>query len=256
MSSPLNGKVTIVSGAAAGIGRAIVAEFLRRGAQVYATDVDGEGLERLAEEFPAVRTARLDVRRKEQWTAVVERVLLESGRIDILCANAGVSTMRPVVELTEEEWDLNFEVNAKGVFLGNQAVLPAMMRQREGAIINTASMAGKKGVPLLAHYAASKWAVIGFTRSLAAEVGPYGIRVNCVCPGYVRTAMQERELLWEAQLRGMTPEAVAAEYVAKTPLGRLESPEDVARVVAFLASPDSAFVTGAAVDVTGGADIL
>jgi NAD(P)-dependent dehydrogenase (short-subunit alcohol dehydrogenase family) len=122
----------------------------------------------------------------------------------------------------------------------------------EGVIVNTASLAGKQGVPLLAHYAASKFAVVGFTQSLAREVAGHGIRVNCVCPGFVRTAMQAREVEWEAQLRGMTPNAVRAEYLALTPLGRLEEPEDVADVVVFLASDAARFVTGEALNVTGG----
>ncbi|AEJ38249.1 short-chain dehydrogenase/reductase SDR [Sulfobacillus acidophilus TPY] len=197
----------------------------------------------------------LDVTRKDTVTAAVQSIENRFGPIEVLCNNAGVSTMNRVVDLTEREWDFNFNVNMKGVFLMTQAVLPAMMNRRRGVIINTASMAGTKGVPLLAHYAASKWAVIGFTKSVALEVAPYGIRVNAVCPGYVRTGMQDRELVWEAQLRGMTPDAVQAEYIRLTPLGRIEEPEDVARVVGFLASDDSRFITGEAIHVTGGANL-
>jgi NAD(P)-dependent dehydrogenase (short-subunit alcohol dehydrogenase family) len=116
-------------------------------------------------------------------------------------------------------------------------------------------MAGKRAVPLLAHYAASKWACIGFTKSCAVELGPYGIRVNCVCPGYVATSMQERELVWESGSRGLSVEAVIEEYVTKTPLGRMETPEDVARVVVYLVSDDAEFLTGAAIDITGGAHL-
>jgi NAD(P)-dependent dehydrogenase (short-subunit alcohol dehydrogenase family) len=121
-----------------------------------------------------------------------------------------------------------------------------------GAIVNTASLAGKQGAQLLAHYAASKFAVVGFTQSLAREVAPHGIRVNCVCPGFVRTSMQEREVVWEAKLRGMTVAAVREEYVALTPLGRLEEPADVADAVVFLASDAARFITGEALNVTGG----
>lgn len=120
----------------------------------------------------------------------------------------------------------------------------------------TASLAGMRGVPLLAHYAASKWAVIGWVKSVALELAPFGITCNCVCPGYVRTAMQEREPVWEAALRGMTPQAVAEEYVRNTPLGRLEEPEDVADAVVYLASPAARFLTGVALPTTGGADLL
>jgi NAD(P)-dependent dehydrogenase (short-subunit alcohol dehydrogenase family) len=145
-------------------------------------------------------------------------------------------------------------VNAKGIFLTNRAAVRRWRATAQpGVIVNTASMAGKTGAPLLAHYAASKFAVVGFTQSLAKEVGADGIRANCVCPGYVRTAMQARELQWEGALRGMTPEAVRREYVSLTPLGRIEEPEDVADVVLFLASDLSRFMTGEAVCVTGGA---
>ncbi len=118
--------------------------------------------------------------------------------------------------------------------------------------MNTASLAGKSGAPWLAHYSASKFAVIGFTQGLAREVAGAGIRVNCVCPGFVRTAMQARELEWEAELRGMTPMTVLEDYVAQTPLGRIEEPEDVANAVLYLASDLSGFVTGEALNVTGG----
>ena len=116
------------------------------------------------------------------------------GPIDILINNAGVSTMNHIWALSEKEWDFNFAVNAKGVFLVTRAVIPAMMERRRGAIVNTASMAGKTGPALLAHYAASKWACIGFTMCCATELGPYGIRVNCVCPGFVATNMQREEI--------------------------------------------------------------
>jgi len=184
--------------------------------------------------------------------AAVEQDL---GPLSILVNNAGVSTMRPIWDLTEEDWDFNMDVNAKGVFLVTRAALPGMMARRSGCIVNTASMAGKKAVPYLAHYCASKWACIGFTKTAAVELGPYGIRVNCVCPGYVATSMQERELIWEAELRGKTVEEVKADYIRLTPLGRLETAEDVARVVLFLCSPAAEFITGAAIDVTGGANL-
>jgi len=123
-----------------------------------------------------------------------------------------------------------------------------------GKIINTASMAGKKGdVAFLPHYVASKFAVVGLTQAMAAELATYGITVNAICPGYVATPMQDNEARWEAELRGMTPDEVRQLYVEDTPLGRLETPEDVAGIAVFLASADSDFVTGASIDVNGGA---
>ncbi|HVI88563.1 MAG TPA: SDR family oxidoreductase, partial [Dongiaceae bacterium] len=122
----------------------------------------------------------------------------------------------------------------------------------KGIIVNTASLAAKIGAPLLAHYSASKFAVLGWTQALAREMAGHGIRVNAVCPGFVKTSMQTREIDWEAKLREVTPERVIADYVALTPLGRLEEPEDVADVVVFLCSNGARFMTGQGINVTGG----
>ena len=144
------------------------------------------------------------------------------------------------------------DVNAKGVFFCCQEEAQLLIRQGFGKIINTSSVAGKRGAPFLAHYCASKYAVIGFSKALALELAPYGVTVNCVCPGFVRTDMQAREIGWEAKLRGITPDQVKDEYVKMTPLGRLEEPEDVAKVFVFLASPYSDFMTGQAINISGG----
>ena len=198
-------------------------------------------------------SASLDVTNARETEHVFDEMTAELGGLDIVCANAGISTMNWTVDLSEAEWDANMAVNAKGVFLTNQAAVRRWLAaNRPGVIVNTASLAGKIGAPLLAHYSASKFAVVGFTQALAREVAKAGIRVNCVCPGLVRTSMQEREITWEAKLRDLTPEAVRAEYIAMTPLGRLEEPEDIADVVVFLASDMSRFMTGEAVNATGG----
>ena len=174
------------------------------------------------------------------------------GSFQILAANAGVSTMQHALKLTDEEWDANFDVNARGIFLTNQLAARQFVAQGQGVIVNTASLAAKVGAPLLAHYSASKFAVLGWTQALARELAPKGIRVNAVCPGFVKTGMQSREIAWEAELRGVSPERVIADYIAQTPLGRLETPEDVADVVAFLCSDAARFMTGQGVNVTGG----
>ena len=254
-SRRLEDRVALVTGAGSGIGRAIAQVFAAEGAIVVATDIDITLANATCVSIEGGHAFPLDVTSVDSARETVARVESEIGPIDVLANNAGVSTMVPIWELTERDWDFNFEVNAKGVFVVTQAVLPGMMARNRGSIVNTASMAGKKGVPLLAHYAASKWACIGFTKSAAVELGPFGIRVNCVCPGYVATPMQERELIWESEARGMTIERVAAEYIAKTPLGRMQSPEDVARAVAYLASDDAEFLTGAAIDITGGSHL-
>ncbi len=175
-----------------------------------------------------------------------------SGLIAFLINCAGVSTMAPFLELTEQDWDLNMNVNAKGVFLVTRQVLRSMVARREGGVVSIASAAAKEGTPFLAHYSASKWAVLGLTQSVAREVARFGIRVNAVCPGTVRTPMQDREVVWEGELRGMEPEKVRQSYIAHTPLGRLCEPEDVADVIQFLCSDKARFMTGQAVNVTGG----
>jgi NAD(P)-dependent dehydrogenase (short-subunit alcohol dehydrogenase family) len=249
----LEGRRALVTGAGAGIGRAIAEALAVAGARVAVSDLDAAAAQAVAKRLDGAIALGLDVTDAAQTRWVMERAADHLGGLEIVCANAGVSTMAPVVDLTEEAWDHNMAVNAKGVFLTDQAAVRHFLAQGvKGAIINTASLAGRQGVPLLAHYAASKFAVVGFTQSLAREVAPHGIRVNCVCPGFVRTSMQEREVAWEAKLRGITQTAVREEYVTLTPLGRLEEPEDVAGAVVFLASDAARFITGEALNVTGG----
>lgn len=250
----LAGKAALVTGAGTGIGRAIARALAAAGARVMISDVDVSAAQRVATEIGATaRGVQLDVTDAAATARAIEATLAAFGRLDVVAANAGISTMNRVVDLTEDEWDRNMDVNAKGIFLTNQAAVRHWTRTgASGVIVNTASLAGKVGAALLAHYSASKFAVVGFTQALAREVAAQGIRVNCVCPGYVRTSMQTRELAWEAQLRGMNEAAVIKEYVTNTPLGRLEEPEDVADVVVFLASDASRFMTGQAVGVDGG----
>jgi NAD(P)-dependent dehydrogenase (short-subunit alcohol dehydrogenase family) len=249
----LAGRRALITGAGTGIGRAIARALTSADARVAVTDRDEAAARTVARALEGAVAFRLDVTDAAETADVIERAADAFGGLEIVCANAGVSTMNRVVDLGEAEWDHNMAVNAKGVFLTNQAAVRYWLAQGvKGVIVNTASMAGKQGVALLAHYAASKFAVVGFTQSLAREVAERGIRVNCVCPGFVRTAMQAREVEWEAKLRGMTPDAVRAEYIALTPLGRLEEPEDVADTVVFLASDGARFVTGEALNVTGG----
>jgi NAD(P)-dependent dehydrogenase (short-subunit alcohol dehydrogenase family) len=251
----LQNKVALVTGAGSGIGEAIARTLAENGARVAVTDIDLTAAERVAGSISNAIALPLDVTSVIDTERSVRDAETYLGPLDILINNAGVSTMNALWNLTERDWDFNMDVNAKGVFLMMRAALPGMMERRIGCIVNTASMAGKKAVPLLAHYAASKWACIGLTKSAAVELGPYGIRVNCVCPGYVATSMQERELEWEAGLRGLRVEEVKADYLRLTPLGRIETADDVARAVLMLCMPESGFITGAAIDVTGGANL-
>lgn len=249
----LKGRRAMVTGAATGIGRAIARGLAAEGVRVALADIDKAGAERAAADIGRGAIAvEVDVRRRASvegaWSAVLDGL----GGCDILIANAGVSSMRRAVELTDEEWDFNFDVNTRGVFLTNQIAARHFLKEGRGCIVNTASLAAKVGAPLLAHYSASKFAVLGWTQALARELAPAGIRVNAVCPGFVKTGMQDREVEWEAQLRGLTPDQVIADYVAQTPLGRLETPEDVAPVVVFLCSDRARFMTGQGINVTGG----
>lgn len=247
-------KRAIVTGAARGIGAAICRALAAQGVRVAVADLDRVAAEQLAAEIGGGAAGfAIDVRDRASVTACFDAVVAAFGGFDLLCANAGVSSMKLVVDLTDEDWDFNFDVNARGVFLTNQAAVRHFEATgNPGVIVNTASLAAKWGAPWLAHYSASKFAVMGFTQALAREVASKGIRVNCVCPGFVRTSMQEREVAWEAKLRGMTEEGVITDYIAQTPLGRLEEPEDVARSVLFLASGLSSFITGESLNVTGG----
>lgn len=248
----VSGKRAIVTGGANGIGRAIVAALIRHGAAVVIADLDGAAAARTAGDLAATGAVVMDVRRRASVEAGFAHALEQLGGCDILCANAGVSTMNKAVDLTDDEWDFNFDVNTRGVFLTNQIAARHFLAQGTGTIVNTASLAAKVGAPLLAHYSASKFAVLGWTQALARELAPKGIRVNAVCPGFVRTGMQSREVEWEARLRNMTPEQVIQDYVNQTPLGRLEEPEDVADLVVFLCSSGARFMTGQGINVTGG----
>lgn len=251
-------KVVFITGCARGIGRAITQKFAEEGALLALTDLDEKALEQVKAELTGtaklVRTYKLDVSSEEMVKEVVEKATADFTAIDILINNAGVSTMNYFWNLSEKEWDFNMDINAKGVWLTSKYVVPQMIARKKGKIVNTASMAGKMGAALEAHYAASKFGVVGFTQAAAHELAPYGINMNCVCPGFVKTSMQDREATWEAKLRGVKdPADIVKSYIDQTPLGRLCYPEDVAKVVTFLASEDADFMTGQAINVTGGA---
>jgi len=251
-------KTVFITGCARGIGKAIAERFAKEGASLALTDINETELTKTADELrkytKTVFIYKLDVTKEDNVKAVVDKAIGDLGGIDILINNAGVSTMNYFWNLTEKEWDFNMDVNTKGMWLTTKHVVPHMIAKKKGKIVNTASMAGKMGAALEAHYAASKFGVIGFSQAAAHELAPYGININCVCPGFVKTSMQDREAAWEAKLRGVdNPEDVIKDYISQTPLGRLCYPEDVAKVVLFLASNDADFMTGQALNVTGGA---
>ena len=247
-------KTALITGGATGIGLASATAFSKAGYNVVLTDLEKELAQSASEgiDGPTLAT-KLDVRDQFSIKSAFLEAETKFGCVDVLHANAGVSSMKPALDLTEEDWDFNFAVNAKGVFLSNQvAVRHFLSHKNRGVIVNTASLAAKVGAPLLAHYSASKFAVLGWTQSFAREHAKDGIRVNAVCPGFVKTGMQEREIQWEAELLSCTATEVVQSYIDQTPLGRLEAADDVADVVVFLASDKARFMTGQGINVTGG----
>lgn len=254
------GQIAFITGGGTGIGRAIAMKFASFGASVIVAGRKLGPVEETVAMLPTPvagqkhKAVVMDVTDKKRILEVMDEIKAEYGHLDILMNNAGVSSMNHISDLTEEEWDQNFNINSKGVFLVTQAALP-LMKEKGGRMVTTCSMAAVKPDPTLAHYTASKFAVLGFTKAAALEFAQYGITVNCVCPGFVKTDMQAREIVWEGKMRGIEPEQVLQNYVNNTPLGRLCYPEDVADVVGFLVSPEAKFLTGEAVNVAGGANI-
>ncbi|CAN3128731.1 SDR family NAD(P)-dependent oxidoreductase [Mycobacterium sp. smrl_JER01] len=251
-------RTVVVTGAGSGIGRAIANTLAQRNWQVVVTDVDASAAAEVAAGLPnpsaGHESAQLDVTAPESAAGVAADIAGRFG-LDAWVSNAGISFMHRFLDAPIERYEKTLDVNLKGVFICGQAAAREMVRSGvPGMIVNTASMAGKQGrVPFLSDYVASKFGVVGLTQAMAYELGEHGITVNCVCPGFVETPMQSRELEWEAELRGTTTDGVRAMMIADTPLGRLEQADDVARAVAFLLSDDARFITGEALAVNGGA---
>jgi len=222
----------------------VVAELDKAGAERTAADVSALGRRAVA--------IGTDVTRRGDLTAMVQRTNAELGRIDILVNNAGIYRAAANLDVTEEHWDAIMTINAKAVFFASQAVLPVMIAQKSGAIVNLASMAGKVGSKTNLPYNASKAAVISMTKSLALAHAADGIRVNCVCPGFVETDMWKMVSRDQGALLGLTAEEFTRQRAAQIPLGRMERPEDVAAVIGFLASPRAGYMTGQALSVDGG----
>ena len=239
-------KVALVTGSARGIGRATAARLARQGwsvcinyvvhqaeAEALAAELRGEGC--------AVMVQQADVSVRADVERMVRAVEDTFGPVSLLVNNAGVAGQMLFQDVTQEQWDRYFGVNLNGAFHTIQAVLPAMIHAKEGCIINTSSIWGQRGASCEVVYSATKAAVIGLTRSLAMELGPSHIRVNCVAPGVIRTDMLS-----------VLPEETLTDLAEQTPLGRLGTPEDIAAVVAFLASEEAAFITGQVITSDGG----
>src|SRR5437870_7263002 len=256
MPMELQGHVAIVTGAGRGIGRATALELARMGADIVVAEVNRSDADRTAAEVKGlgrrVAVIPTDVTSKKDLAAMAERTRAELGRIDVLVNNAGIYRAGAPLDITEEHWDAIMNVNAKAVFFASQAVLPAMIAQKRGNIVSLASMAGKIGGRSNLPYNASKAAVISITKSLALAHARDGIRVNCVCPGFVETDMWTVVAREQGALLGLSPEEFTRQRLAQVPLGRMERPEDVANVIGFLASGKSGYMTGQALSVDGG----
>lgn len=238
-------KVVLITGAARGIGRETALRFAAEGAKVALGDRDLAALETLAREIAETGgdavAQELDVTHRASADAMVRHVLERFGRIDVLINNAGITMDATLAKMTEEQFDAVLDVNLKGVFNVTQAVLPAMLAQGAGVILNASSVAGLYGNIGQTNYAATKAGLIGMTKTWAKELGRKGLRVNALAPGFIATSMT-----------AAMPEKVTALVAEKTPLARLGTPGDVANAYLFLASDDASFITGQVLGVDGG----
>ena len=239
-------RVALITGGARGIGRAIALSLARPGWTIYLNDVAlGEDAAATKQEVEArgaaARLVEFNVADAAAVTQAVDAILKESGRLDLLVNNAGITRDNLILRMKEEEWDAVLSVNLKGAYNCIRAVSKAMVKQRYGRIINIASVVGVMGNPGQANYVASKAGLIGLTKAVARELASRNITVNAVAPGFIQTEMTEA-----------LPENVKAQMLALIPLSRFGTPEEVARAVAFLASEDSAYITGQVIHINGG----
>jgi len=256
----LKDKIALVTGAGQGIGKAIALRFAQEGADVIVNDVSLETARKAADEIEKTGRRSLAVRADVSISGEVggmkQAVEKKFGPVlDILVNNAGIAKILPFTDTTEEIWDKIIGVNLKGTFLCCRAFTPWMIERRYGKIINMSSKSGKSANAWFAAYCASKFAVIGLTQSLTLDLAPYKINVNAVCPGIVFTPHWDELQKQYAVKRGMPAEKVREYLAGKIPLGRAQTPEDVASVALFLASDRSSYMTGQAVNVTGGQEM-
>ena len=246
------GKRVFVSAAAAGIGRAIADRFLQAGAHVCLCDVDETALARLEGSSNRLRGVRADVADPDQMETVFQTVAQDLGGLDVLVNNAGISGPTANTEcIAPSDWQRTIDVNLNGAFYCSRLAIPLLKASSGGSIINIGSTAGLHGYPLRAPYAASKWALIGFTKTLAMELGPFGIRVNAVCPGSVQGPRIDGVYAAKAAARGVSVEEIREAFRQKSSLRTLIDADDVAETVLFLCSDSSARIAGQVLAVDG-----
>ena len=253
----LKDQIAVVTGGGSGIGAAICRMFAREGAAVAVCDVRSEAAEGVADEIQAAngraQAFAFDVTDQEAVECAADKIENALGPITTWVNNAGVSYIVPFLECTEKIWDLTLAVNLKGAFIGSQAAIKRMLPRRRGVVLNMSSQSGKVGNSHYAAYCASKFGVIGLTQSLAAEFAAHGIRVNALCPGVVFTPMWNEMIGDYARKRNMKPEEVKPYFESKIPMKRVCEPDDVARTAVFLAGDDASYITGQAINISGGA---
>ena len=246
----LESKVALITGAGSGIGRATAELFAKEGAKVIVADYNAESsqltVRSIKESGGQATFVQADVSKAIDAERMVRAAVNTYGRLDILHNNAGIFVKpTPAHELTEDIWDRVFDINIKGVWLGCKYAVPELIKAGGGAIVNTASMAGIRGRPYTSAYCASKGAVVMFTKTLAIELAPYNIRVNCICPGAVNTPLIHQ--------LGVTQEQAAAQVLSDQPIPRFARPEEIAQAVLYLAADgESSYVTGHALQIDGG----
>ena len=245
MAGRLKNKNTLITAAGKGIGRSSVMAFVNEGARVLATDIDPESLASLKEECPEIETRLLDITNAEAIQAIAK----ETGTIDVLFNCAGFVHHGTVLDCEESDWDFSFDLNVRSMYRMIRAFLPAMLESGGGSIVNMSSVASSvKGLPNRFVYGASKAAVVGLTKSVAMDFIKQGIRCNAICPGTVESpSLQER-----IKAQGGNFEDVKAAFVARQPIGRIGTPEEIAALVVYLASDESAYTTGVAWSIDGG----
>jgi NAD(P)-dependent dehydrogenase (short-subunit alcohol dehydrogenase family) len=249
-------KVALITGAGAGIGRATALLFALEGAKVVVQDLDIAAAQETATLITKAGGEAVsiggDVTLNADAEAIVKMAVQTYGRLDVLFNNAGIWRGGTILDISEDDWDRTMAVNIKGIYLVSRSAVQQMMRQGSGSIINAASVAALRGSPMSAAYNASKGAVMLLTKCMALDFGRYGIRVNCTCPGLIETQMAEELLSYRSLGDDDRKQALLETYQERHAVGRLGQADDVARVVLFLGSDESSFVTGAAWPVDGG----